>query len=175
MNEITFVGVETMQSEDNEFSCDAKAIVGEQETELNSVHYKGYLTSKLESISPRYGSVEGGTVVTFTGENFDSNTALYKITLDGIDCPVSAATDTSVTCTTGGRPGLHDTKTEIYIEGKGSVAMNDLVFTYASAWSADSTWGGEIAPMEGESISIPPGLNLLVDIDRSPLLNIIIV
>jgi hypothetical protein len=53
--------------------------------------------------------------------------------------------------------------------------MNDLVYTYASAWSAESTWGGEFAPMEGESISIPPGLNLLVDIDRTPLLNIIIV
>jgi hypothetical protein len=133
------------------------------------------MTPNLESISPRYGSVEGGTEVTFTGEDFVTDTSLYTITLDGIDCPVSAATKTSVTCTTGDRPGLHDTKTEMFIEGLGNVAMNDLVFTYASAWSADSTWGGEFAPMEGESIAIPPGLNLLVDIDRTPLLNIIIV
>jgi hypothetical protein len=63
----------------------------------------------------------------------------------------------------------------MYIEGSGNVAMNDLVFTYASAWTADSTWGGEFAPMDGESIAIPPGLNLLVDIDRTPLLNIVIV
>jgi hypothetical protein len=44
-----------------------------------------------------------------------------------------------------------------------------------SAWSSDTTWGGEFAPMEGESIWIPEGLNLLVDIDRSPVINAIIV
>jgi hypothetical protein len=32
----------------------------------------------------------------------------------------------------------------------------------------DSTWGGEFAPMEGESIYVPTGLNLLVDIDSTP-------
>lgn len=53
--------------------------------------------------------------------------------------------------------------------------MNDIVFTYVSAWSDDTTWGGEFAPMEGESISIPPGLNLLVDVDVTPKVNIIIV
>jgi hypothetical protein len=150
-------------------------VSGDQIVELNTVQYRGSLTPNLESISPRYGTVEGGTEITFTGENFDSDITAYTITLDGINCPVSAASSKSVTCTSGGRPGFHDTKTEIYIEGQGLVSMNDLVYTYASAWSADSTWGGEFAPMEGESISIPAGFNLLVDIDRTPLLNIMIV
>ena len=44
-----------------------------------------------------------------------------------------------------------------------------------SFWSADSTWGGEFAPMEGESVWIPEGLNLLVDIDSTPVLNAIVV
>lgn len=46
---------------------------------------------------------------------------------------------------------------------------------YVSLWSADSTWGGDFAPIEGDSIYIPTGLNLLVDIDESPLLEAIIV
>jgi hypothetical protein len=97
------------------------------------------------------------------------------ITLDGINCPVSAATSTSVTCTTGSRPGLIPTNTELYITGQGLVSNNQLVYTYVSAWSSDTTWGGEFAPMEGESIWIPTGLNLLVDIDRTPVLNALIV
>jgi hypothetical protein len=46
---------------------------------------------------------------------------------------------------------------------------------YVSAWSAESTWGGEFAPMDMESIHIPRGLNLLIDIDKTPLLNAVIV
>lgn len=42
-------------------------------------------------------------------------------------------------------------------------------------WSADTTWGGEFSPIEGESVYIPAGLNLLVDIDSSPHLNAVIV
>jgi hypothetical protein len=49
------------------------------------------------------------------------------------------------------------------------------LFTYANYWSAEDTWGGEFAPMDGESIHIPQGLNLLVDIDESPEINAIIV
>ena len=49
------------------------------------------------------------------------------------------------------------------------------MFRYVSLWSSDTTWGGEFAPMEGESVYVPLGLNLYVDIDRSPILNAVIV
>lgn len=42
-------------------------------------------------------------------------------------------------------------------------------------WSHTETWGGEFAPVEGESIYIPKGLNLMVDVDSSPILNAVIV
>jgi len=61
------------------------------------------------------------------------------------------------------------------MEGKGNVATNDMLFRYVSLWSSDTTWGGEFAPMYDESIWIPKGLNLLVDIDSTPILNAIIV
>ena len=113
--------------------------------------------------------------MTFTGEDFSSNTGDYTIVIDGIDCPVSAATSTSVTCTTGGRPGLVETSLVMEIAGKGTIAKQGLFFRYVSMWSAESTWGGEFAPMDGESIHIPVGLNLLVDIDKSPLLKLVLV
>jgi len=126
------------------------------------------LTANLEAISPRFGTVVGGDEVTFTGINFSSDTADYTITIDGIDCPVSAATSTTVTCTTDKRPGLVESSLEIYIQGYGLVSNNELLFRYSSFWSADSTWGGEFAPMEGESVYVPAGLNLVVDIDSTP-------
>jgi hypothetical protein len=49
------------------------------------------------------------------------------------------------------------------------------VYRYASAWSSDTTWGGEFAPLEMETIYIPTGLNLLVDVDSTPELNLIMV
>lgn len=84
---------------------------------MNSVEYEGSLTTNLLSVSPRYGPVTGGTSITFSGTNFPTDTSLYTITLDGINCPVTAATSTSVTCTSGSRPGLIATKTELYISG----------------------------------------------------------
>ena len=119
----------------------------------------------MTAVSPRYGSVTGGDSVTFTGTGFSNSIADYTITLDGINCPVTAATSTSVICTTGKRPGLIPTSTAIYIAGKGLVSTQGLVFTYVNLWSNDKTWGGEFAPMEGETIHIPSGLNLLVDVD----------
>jgi hypothetical protein len=49
------------------------------------------------------------------------------------------------------------------------------VFRYVSVWSSDTTWGGEFAPMYLESIYIPKGLNLLVDVDSTPLLTAVVI
>jgi hypothetical protein len=70
---------------------------------------------------------------------------------------------------------LHNSTLSIEIVGKGKVSTQGKVFQYVSAWSSDTTWSGEFAPMEGESIYVPAGLNLLVDIDSTPLLNAVIV
>ena len=133
------------------------------------------MTTNLVSISPRFGRVEGGTPLTLTGTNFPTDTTKYTIIIDGIICPVDSATTTTVSCSTGSRPGLVESSLEIFIEGQGLVSTNEILFRYVSLWSSDTTWGGEFAPMEGESIHVPVGLNLYIDIDRSPILNAVIV
>ena len=55
------------------------------------------------------------------------------------------------------------------------MALQFNTFTYVSLWSDISTWGNTFTPVEGESIHIPKGMNLLVDIDVSPKLNLVIV
>lgn len=104
-------------------------------------------------------------MVTFTGSGFSQSIADYTISLDGRICNPVSATETSVTCVTDKRIGLIPTATSIFILGKGFVSTQGLVFTYVNLWSNDATWGGEFAPMDGETIHIPQGLNLVVDID----------
>jgi len=177
VNEIKFTGVETVDNSDATYSCNVQVKLGNGGSVTNvsnNVTFANTETTLLTSISPRYGTVVGGTSVTFTGSNFVTDTSLYNITIDGVNCPVSAATTTSVTCTTGSRPGLIPTSLDLSISGN-RVATQGLLYRYVSVWSSDTTWGGEFAPLEMESVYIPTGLNLLVDVDSTPQLNLIMV
>lgn len=117
----------------------------------------------------------GAEDVTFYGEGFDTDPANVAITIDGIACAIKTANLTAVTCTTGPRPGLVNTSLEIRVANKGLASLQGQVFTYANYWSEPTTWGGEFAPMHMESVWIPSGLNLLVDVDSTPELNAILV
>lgn len=116
----------------------------------------------------------GSTTVTLTGENFSTNTA--EIKFDNRTCTVQSATDTSIVCLTADKPYVPDTPvTVISIENMGLVATQNLVFRYVSLWSDAETWGGDIPPILGESVAIPAGQHLLVDVDSTDELNAIIV
>jgi hypothetical protein len=142
-----------------------------------SVTYQVDLTPYIDSISPRYGSVEGNTLVTFTGDNFSTSTSDYTILIDEIECDIQSASTTEVTCLTRERLGAFelDPQLSIYVTGEGYVATQGHVFRYVSLWSSDSTWGGLFAPIEGESVAVPKGTNLLVDVQNPPVLNLIVV
>ena len=179
MNEIKFTGVETIDSDLPSFGCEAKIMFQGAEKVLTEfsgeVTYIGALTPKLVAMSPRFGTVTGGTDVTFSGSGFSAVPAENSITIDGIDCPVSTAAEDAITCTTGKRPGLRISTLVIKVANKGNAALQQKLFRYVSMWTDDTTWGGEFAPMEMESVYVPTGLNLFVDIDTTPMLNTLIV
>lgn len=175
INEITLTGVETIDSMHDLFTCAVNLITGETKTELNTLDYLDQVTPVIDSLSPRYGSVEGGTEITFKGSNLYSDPSAYAIIIDGISCAVTVASYDTVKCTTGPRPGLPEPSMVIKEDRIGNVAHNGVVFTYVSMWSADSTWGGEYAPMHHESIHVPKGLNLMVDVDSTPELMAVLV
>ena len=177
INEIKFKGIETVDNIDSIYSCNVQVSLANGTYLIdpsNNVTYSNDLTSRLDSINPRYGTVTGGTELTFTGINFPTDASTLNVTIDGVKCPVSTTNSTVITCTTGKRPGLIPTSLEIAINDN-LVATQGLLFRYASAWSSDTTWGGEFAPMEMESVFVPEGLNLLVDVDSTPELNLIMV
>jgi hypothetical protein len=176
INEAELTGVETVKDTADTHDCVPVFVFdGAEQSITGAITYSGPQTALLTNISPRYGTVLGGDDVTFTGTGFSATKEDYTITIDGIDCPVESATTTSVTCKTGKRPGLRNSTLEIMIKNKGLVSTQGLLFTYANYWSSETTWGGDFAPIEDESVYIPKGLNLLVDIDSSPLLKAIVV
>lgn len=86
---------------------------------------------------------------------------------------------TSLTCVTAARPGSPSLypQTTLLIQhySAGEFATQGILFRYASLWNDVDTWGGDFEPLAGESIHIPKGMNLLVNIDATPVLNAIIV
>ena len=56
----------------------------------------------------------------------------------------------------------------------GNAATQGHSYLYASLWSKESTWGGLFAPVDGESVALSTGINLVVDIDNSPQLNLVV-
>lgn len=117
-------GVETVDDSATSLSCPIAVEKDNQvvQTLTQTVSYEGTKTALLTGMNPRYGTVTGGTSVTFTGTNFVSDTSKYTIIIDGRTCAVTAATTTSVTCTTDKRPGLIKSSLEIYIDGMGLVS-----------------------------------------------------
>mmetsp|Transcript_20884 Transcript_20884/g.32246 ORF Transcript_20884/g.32246 Transcript_20884/m.32246 type:complete len:613 (+) Transcript_20884:4414-6252(+) len=177
MREIAFRGIETIENEDETYTCTPKLFLSgvESSASLNPVSFKGSITPALTKVEPRFGSVVGGDDIVFTGVNFPTDHTKITVVIDGIDCPVSGSTTTTISCTTGERVGLVVTSLSIYIDGQGAVSTQEVTFTYVNLWSADTTWGGEFAPMDNETVYIPEGLNLLVDIDSSPILKAVVV
>jgi hypothetical protein len=132
------------------------------------VTFKATLTPTLTSMDPKYATVAGGPTLTLTGTGFSSTTSDNTVIIDGVACAVTASTDTTITCTTGSRTGTPEASLEINVNNKGRVATQGLRFIYGRYWSDINTWGGGFPPIEGDSLTIQKGVNMIVDIDNSP-------
>jgi len=179
VTEFRLTGVEAVADDATEYVCTPKIKIGGEvitpAVALGDVTYTDANTPKLENISPRYGSELGGTTVTLTGTNL-LGSADATVLFDDKECVVQSNTDTEIVCITSNKPWVGDEpRISINIEGLGNVATQGLLYRYVSLYSDTETWGGDIPPIEGESIHIPKGMHLLVDIDESPILNTLIV
>jgi hypothetical protein len=179
VGEVSLRGYEVIDSTNQTLTCKAALTVDGATPPLtlgNSISYQADLTPLLKSISPRFGSVVGGELITFNGINFSENVADYTVLIDNRACAVEEAGTNYFKCRTSPRPGLFPKPSlEIRIANLGSVATQGLIFRYVNRWSEPKTWGGDFAPIDGDLISIPKGLHLLVDIDSTPILSAVVV
>ena len=144
-----------------------------------SITYQNSASSVVTGISPRYGTYKGGETVTFTGTGFSTTTSEATVTIDGITCTVTSATSTQIQCTTGARPTINSNPSTILTFSgatqNGHSSMQTFRYKYANYWSDLDTWSGEFIPIAGNSVSIPKGQTLVVDVDSTPILKAIVV
>jgi hypothetical protein len=140
----------------------------------NMVTYLSNMTSVVSSISPSTASPAGGANITLTGTNFGTNSAVVSVTADGIPCAVQSVSATQIVCTVGARPNLPTVSTFVVTIGGNFASLTCPNFTYAFRWSDPLTWGGDIPPIDGDTVYVPQGMVLLVD-QSTPNLFIIIV
>lgn len=85
--------------------------------------------------------------MTITGTGFGTVSGNVKVTIDGIDCPVSTISDTQIVCTTGARASLPAANSfTVTVSGNVATAKTNS-FLYANRWSSELTWGGDFAPV----------------------------
>lgn len=124
---------------------------------LQTATYDSTFTPVLTSINPRFGSVLGGTTVTLTGSNL-LGSGVAHVAFDNRVCTVQSQTVSSIVCITDDKPYVPDTpQVSLSIGGLGNVATHGLIYRYVSLWSEPQTWGFDLPPLEGESVSIPKG------------------
>lgn len=161
VTEFRLHGVEAIASESSSYECTPTIYIGDDElttsVDMEPITYSSDKTPLLTSISPRFGSVLGGTTVTLTGENLLGSSSTY-IYFDDRECEIESSSETEIVCVTSNKPYVpNDPTVTIEIEGFGYAATQGLVFRYVSLWSDYETWGGDIPPLEGESVSVPTG------------------
>ena len=53
---------------------------------------------EVTNVYPRQGSLEGGTMITITGNGFSTNTKLNVVMFGDTNCKVQTSTATQITC-----------------------------------------------------------------------------
>lgn len=135
-------------------------------------------TPTVTSITPDVGSALGGLTVTIGGSGFTPGVESVK--LNGIPCavvPNSVSQDgTSVQCVTGKRTAFYAPSIKLMVTGRGRALANHtaVAFRYLDRWSVRSTWMNDEPPSEGDTVLVPVGQAILVDVSP-PKLNLVLV
>jgi len=174
VNEIEFEGVTRSTSTSGECAVAVslpagtagEAVVMDVST-LGTVDYSADSTPTYAGISPVYGTALGGTSITITGTNFGSSVATSDVTvaLNGVPCTVTSASATEIVCTSGVRDRIREPTVDVTVAGQGTAMGNSTIyFRYLDLWSARTTWAGNEPPVEGDTVIIPEGQAVLLDV-----------
>ena len=177
VSELEFVG-RTVAVDDNcdvtvKVSCSSNNQVTSRRP--NAFQYDAKLTPVIDTVSPPNGTSTGGTEVTITGFGFSSNSDDITVRFNGVDCEVSASSETSVSCVTGPRDVIRPLSIDLYVMGKGYAVYNSTSsFRYLDRWSNPATWNFEDYPGFNDSVHIPEGQSVLLD-QSTPVLYLLLI
>lgn len=133
-------------------------------------------TPAITKIAPTYGSALGGEIVTITGFGFAPG--VDSIYLNSMPCSLLTFTDTIITCRTTPRTMIMPRSVRVTIGGgRGLALVNDgkkVYFSYLDKWSALTTWANNEPPAAGDTVIVPVGQAILVDVSPPELFLVLI-
>jgi len=144
----------------------------------------------ITAINKIRGSTKGGTQLVITGRGFGTDTTKLSIKLQVRDgnrirtmnnfCRIDSigGGGTAINCVTK-RAGnaFHGLQGVISLEHDtcGTFSVSTRVsYEYVDAWSLKTTWGGLDPPVEGDSVHIPAGQKVVLDVSPPRLFAIVV-
>jgi hypothetical protein len=128
-------------------------------------------TPVITDISPAIGTALGGELIALTGAGFAPG--VQSIVLNGMPCTgVVTVSDSFATCISGVRTEIQRESVLFTVAGSGRALVNDTTttfFSYLDRWSARNTWLDDEPPGEGDTVVVPAGQAVLVDVSPPPL------
>ena len=139
----------------NDQVCDIEIVVNSFSAILsNGYTYKLQMTSQIASVTPSRGGTGGGTILTILGSGFSDTQSDNIVTIDGVECNVTYANSSLITCQTGPHSGTIETKVRVEVGSNGKAIDDDAYFLYVDVWSSPFTWGGNDPPENGMYYSV---------------------
>ena len=130
-------------------------------------------TSISAATGPAQSSVAGGTEVllTLSGLSGELDVADVGVRLAGVPCAVLSVLAQNgghaVLCSSGAHTGgawSGDVSVHVASMGLAAPAVGVGQFEYVSYWSEPSTWSGGVLPVEGDTVFVPPGKTVILDV-----------
>eukprot|EP00698_Gefionella_okellyi_P011072 TRINITY_DN2904_c0_g2_i1.p1 TRINITY_DN2904_c0_g2~~TRINITY_DN2904_c0_g2_i1.p1 ORF type:complete len:3969 (+),score=910.30 TRINITY_DN2904_c0_g2_i1:483-12389(+) len=131
------------------------------------------LTSTVTAVNPNRGSTAGGTAITIQGTAFGAIQGSGFVTINGVQAVVTSWSDTQILATTGFSGTTAEARVQVTV-GSNGVAATSATYFYVDLWSRRTTWGNGPLPIEGDSIVIPEGRHVLLDVS-TPVLNLVVI
>ena len=124
------------------------------------------LTPVVTGVTPSNGTALGGTLVTLTGSGFGSDSEGAALLLNGVPCAIASVAAGAITCVTGPRDAIRPLSIALTLPGRGAALYNAsrTAFRYLDRWSALTTWAFNEPPLPGDSVVVPEGQAILVDV-----------
>jgi hypothetical protein len=136
-------------------------------------------TPVVTHMTPSYGTARGGTAVRLFGRKLDSTTTNDPLkaaaSLNGYACTTAEARGSYVSCTTGGRSGaIKPQATYVWVAGRGRAlivpnAGGATSWEYLDRWSDHRTWLDSETPVDGDTVIVPEGEAVMLDVDTPKL------
>ena len=175
ISEIQFTGVHQANPTSTTGVCPVSVAVntGIPTVGTPTYQYDPSLTAMVTSFTPSTGTAAGSTVVNVQGSLFGTDVSAVSVLIDGAECVVSTVTDSNIECTTSPRPLTSTLSMAITINGEQAAIVPSATFTYIDSWSSLTTWNYTM-PVAGDTVVIPVGRTILMDISPPQLFVLII-